>query len=332
MPTISVIIPVYKTEKFMNRCIDSILAQTFTDFELILVDDGSPDKCGEICEEYVQKDPRIHVIHQENRGQSVARNTGIGLAQTEWITFVDSDDFVAENYLSTLWEEARVSDSSIIMCSCVEIGDSIEKNAPNTLSDFERNVVSEELLKRLYATYFYWIAGGKLINKSILKRYPLPENRIYEDNATVCKWLVEAKQISFTNSELYFYFRNPGGTTKQEFSLKKLDLSWAFMEQEKFFAGIGFKEMQKIVGKDYVVNTINLLKRAYASPDSSDKRVLSLANEVESYISEHRDELIFTPREERIISLFLFFKSVRLLKPAMRLYYCMEKLMLRRKK
>jgi len=328
MPKISVIVPVYKAENFINRCIDSILAQTFADFELILIDDGSPDRSGIICEEYAKKDPRVHVIHQGNRGQSVARNIGVGLAQTEWVTFVDSDDSIAENYLSILWEEAQRSDSLMVMCSCAEISKNDKIIAQSTPSDFERSSVSEELLKRLYYNgCFYWVAGGKLINKSILTHYPFPDNRIYEDNATVCKWLVEAKQISFTNSELYYYFKNPEGTTKQDFSLKKLDLSWAFKEQEGFYAAIGFKEMQKIVGKDYVIDTIILLKRAYASADSGDERVLLLTNEVGSYTLEHRDELNFTSREKRIISFFLFFKSLRLLKPAMRAYSVLEKLM-----
>ncbi|MBP5435863.1 glycosyltransferase family 2 protein [bacterium] len=333
MPEISVIIPIFNAEKYITSCIDSLLAQTFTDFELVVVDDGSPDKCGEICEKYAKKDPRIRVIHQENRGQSAARNRGIELAQGVWITFVDSDDSVSEIYLRTLWEEAQSSNSSMIMCNCAEISETGRKIAQDTPSCFERFTVSEELLIKLYHNgCFYWVAGGKLIKKSILAHNPLPEGRIYEDNATVCKWLVEAEHISITNSNLYFYFTNPEGTTRQKFSLKKLDLSWAFKEQEIFYESIGFKEMQKIVGKDYIIHTINLLKKAYASSDSNDERVLSLTNEVETYIKEHRNQMTFSPREQKIVSLFLFFKSVKLLKQAMRLYYNAEKLMFWRKK
>ena len=106
MPTISVIVPVYKVEKYIHRCVDSILSQTFTDFELILVDDGSPDNCGKICDEYAEKDIRIHVIHQENGGLSAARNAGIDWvfanSDSEWITFIDSDDWVHPEYLERL--------------------------------------------------------------------------------------------------------------------------------------------------------------------------------------------------------------------------------------
>lgn len=93
-PVISVIVPVYKAENYLHRCVDSLLAQTFTDFEVLLVDDGSPDRSGKICDEYAQKDKRIIVIHQENKGVSAARNTGLSMAKGEWINFVDSDDML----------------------------------------------------------------------------------------------------------------------------------------------------------------------------------------------------------------------------------------------
>ena len=103
LPEISVIVPVYKVEKYLPQCIDSILAQTFTDFELLLVDDGSPDRCGEICEEYAGKDTRIRVFHQANAGLSCARNTGLMNACGRYVTFIDSDDYVKPCYLERLY-------------------------------------------------------------------------------------------------------------------------------------------------------------------------------------------------------------------------------------
>ncbi len=337
MPKISVIVPVYKVEKYLCRCIDSILAQTFTDFDLILVDDGSPDKCGEICEEYAKKDSRIHVIHQKNGGLSAARNTGIDWANanssSKWITFIDSDDLVTQNYLECLWNEATDSCSSIISCSCLESSGYSSDFGKEEKLEFKRIDINEETIKTIYfEKYVYWIACGKLVKKTILTKYPFTEGRIYEDNPTICRWLVEAGKVSYTKSQLYFYFINPEGISRDAFSLKKLDLSWAFKEQEIFYESIGFKEMQKIVGKDYIIHTINLLKSAYSSPDNKDERVLSLTNEVETYIKEHRNQMTFSPREKKIVSLFLFFKSIKLLKQAMRLYYNAEKLMFWRKK
>ena len=102
VPEISIIVPVYKVEEYLSQCIDSILVQTFTNFELLLVDDGSPDRCGEMCEEYAQKDERIRVFHQENAGVSTARNKGLAEAYGKYIVFVDSDDYVDKLYLEHL--------------------------------------------------------------------------------------------------------------------------------------------------------------------------------------------------------------------------------------
>ena len=101
-PKISVIVPVYKVEQYLHRCIDSILSQSFTDFELLLIDDGSPDNCGKICDEYTQKDSRVRVFHKPNGGVSSARNLGLDNAKGKWIAFIDSDDFVEKEYLEKL--------------------------------------------------------------------------------------------------------------------------------------------------------------------------------------------------------------------------------------
>ena len=116
---VSIIIPVYKVEKYLPNCIESILRQTFKDFELILVDDGSPDNCGEICEEYAQKDSRIKVVHQPNGGLSAARNSGIDIAKGDYLTFIDSDDFVFPHYLEILVKLCQENDADMSVCSSV---------------------------------------------------------------------------------------------------------------------------------------------------------------------------------------------------------------------
>ena len=115
-PTISVIAPVYNTEKYLPRCIDSILAQTFTDFELLLIDDGSKDNSGAVCDEYASKDERVRVFHKENGGVSSARNVGLDNAKGEWITFVDSDDWIAETMYQEMYELATLENADIVYC------------------------------------------------------------------------------------------------------------------------------------------------------------------------------------------------------------------------
>lgn len=118
-PTVSVIVPVYRAEEYLNRCVDSILAQTFTDFEVILVDDGSPDHCGEICDDYARRDPRVRVFHKENGGVSSARNVGLDHARGEWIAFVDADDWILPHYLEAILVE---KDTDIIITNEFSIG------------------------------------------------------------------------------------------------------------------------------------------------------------------------------------------------------------------
>ena len=116
MPKISIIVPVYNVEEYIHRCIDSILAQTFTDFELILVNDGSHDQCGKICDEYAENDSRIKVIHKKNGGLSDARNAGLEIAQGEYIGFVDSDDYIEHDMYEKLIEACKEYNSKLAMC------------------------------------------------------------------------------------------------------------------------------------------------------------------------------------------------------------------------
>ena len=120
-PSISIIIPVYKAEKYLHRCVDSVLAQTFTNFELILIDDGSPDNSGAICDEYAKQDGRVKVFHQKNQGVSVARNLGIEQAKGEWIAFIDSDDWVENTMYEEMYHTASLANADIAGCNFWEI-------------------------------------------------------------------------------------------------------------------------------------------------------------------------------------------------------------------
>lgn len=122
-PKISIIVPVYKAEPYLKKCIDSILNQTFKDFELILVDDGSPDRCGEICDEYALKDSRIKIIHKENGGQSSARNVGLDIAQGEYIGFVDSDDWIEPDMYKKLFKVLKNDNVDMAICNINSIKD-----------------------------------------------------------------------------------------------------------------------------------------------------------------------------------------------------------------
>lgn len=247
MPKISIIVPVYKAEAFLEDCIDSILSQTFSDFELFLVDDGSPDNCGAICEEYAARDGRIRVIHQENRGQAAARNHALTLAEGEWVCFVDSDDLIHPQMVQLLYDAAMEAGAGISMCGMLEdtvLPEDFYREPPLM---YELLTMDEETLTALYDRDEYpaWVACAKLIRRETVESHLFCEGRVFEDNEAVCHWVWEAKKLVRLPHNLYFYRTNPESTTKSSFSIKKLDYLWALENIIRFYTSVGYLKMRQ---------------------------------------------------------------------------------------
>ena len=225
MALISVIVPVYNVELYIRRCVDSILAQTFTDFELILVDDGSPDNCPAICDEYVAKDKRVHVIHQENGGLSAARNAGIDWAfansDSQWICFVDSDDWVHPDILQFLYQAAVICNAEISVCC--------HKRTPeNTvISHMDFSVPARLSFEEFYAlrrdNVNIITAWGKLYRKECFQGIRYPVGRINEDIFTTHKLLTQSPCIAWVDQVLYFYFINQDSIMGRSWTSARLD-------------------------------------------------------------------------------------------------------------
>ena len=232
---ISIIVPVFQVERYLKRCIDSILDQSFTDFELILVDDGSPDNCGTICEQYSEKDNRIHVIHKENSGLSDARNVGINWAfensDSKWIAFIDSDDWVHCDYLKILFEAVKTTGCDISICGFVTT------NGVSPIID--EKTLSVEVVKS--EDYFCnnnvnaVVAWGKLYKKELFKSIRYPFGKLHEDEYTTYKLLFSVGVCAFINQPLYFYYKNSDGITKSGWSPRRLDSICALFERSSFF-------------------------------------------------------------------------------------------------
>ena len=299
-PKISVIVPVYKCEQYIHRCVNSILNQTFSDFELILVDDGSPDNCGEICEDYAKKDFRVKVIHQVNGGQAAARNNGVKEAQGEWLHFVDSDDMLHPKTLEILYKTAIDNDVKLSMCSAFQ-----GENAPD---DFSKNHnitasilnMDEENIFHLCKNekYYYWVVWGKLLHKSIFLKHPLTEGRIYEDNAIVCKWLHEAKKVAVIPSPLYFYYINTSGTTKKNFTEKQLDILWAFEEQISYFHSLDYEKMTEHLVSYYFEISANMYYRA--KHEGNNKKHIKIIKEHKKHIEKTYSKYIHLDTEKKL--------------------------------
>ncbi|MBR2317955.1 MAG: glycosyltransferase family 2 protein, partial [Spirochaetales bacterium] len=191
MPKISVIVPVYNVESYLKRCVDSILGQTYSDFELILVDDGSPDNCPQICNEYAEKDSRIRVIHQLNGGLSAARNAGIDWvfqnSDSEWFSFIDSDDYVHPRYLEVLLNAAESTGCD------VSIGSYIEFSGDSVKSENEIAVPKKYKPEDFYVQYSVetTIACGKLYRRRYFETIRYPVGKIHEDEFTTYKILFQ---------------------------------------------------------------------------------------------------------------------------------------------
>ena len=237
MAVISVIVPVYKVEDYIRRCINSILAQSFTDFDLILIDDGSPDKCPEICDSYAKRDTRIHVIHQSNSGLSAARNTGIDWSlansDSQWLTFIDSDDFVHENMLEMLYQAVIENKTDVSVCRYREVNDSNERHI--SLEKYSSFVCSPEdffVNDNVNAT----VAWGKLYKKKLFESVRYPIGKLHEDEFVTYRVLFQLCKISFVNNQLYYYYQNNGGIMRSSWSPSKLVGLEAKKEQILYFS------------------------------------------------------------------------------------------------
>ena len=245
-PLISVIVPVYRVEEYLERCVKSILSQTYKNLEVILVDDGSPDQCPAICDACAEKDARVKVIHQENKGLSGARNAGIDAASGEYLAFVDSDDYVSPHFIEELYQLLQDTGCAIGQCRFSYVkGDGLVEEGDSAFCIYR----GESLMEQLYgpeekATCFV-VAWNKLYRAELFKETGIryPEGRIHEDEATTYRLFHEAKKLAFLDRALYGYYTENGGSITSVFSAKRLQWLTAHEERIVFFKKNGYEKL-----------------------------------------------------------------------------------------
>ncbi|MBS6396810.1 MAG: glycosyltransferase [Clostridiales bacterium] len=243
-PLISIIVPIYKVEAYLERCVESLRCQTYEELEIILVDDGSPDGCPAICDAYAGKDRRIRVIHQKNAGLSGARNAGIDAAKGEYLAFVDSDDYVAPDFIRALYELVRQSGCEIGQCRFSYVqGEPLSGEE----KDAWRIYRGESLMEQLYgpeeeATYFV-VAWNKLYHRDLFREIRYPVGRIHEDEATTYRLFHESRKLAFLDRALYGYFTENTGSITAGFSGKRLQWLEAHEERIRFFREEGYEKL-----------------------------------------------------------------------------------------
>ena len=223
MAKISIIIPIYNSERYLSRCIQSVLNQTFSDFELVLINDGSIDESGKICDEFKEMDKRIHVIHQENKGVACARNVGLDwcfkYSHSEWITFIDSDDWVSAYYLETLYEPLIKTSLDLSISEIKKTKDETKK-FHEISKEFSivtpRDVYMQDDMTASVPT-------GKLYAKKLFRNIRYPVGKIHEDEFVTYKILFQVEKIVRVFEEIYAYYQHDSSITNVAWSMARLD-------------------------------------------------------------------------------------------------------------
>lgn len=259
MGQISVIVPVYKVEPYLRRCVDSIRSQSFRNFVLVLVDDGSPDGCGAICDEYAARDSRIHVIHRENGGLSTARNSGLDWADSQWVTFVDSDDWIHPDYLQILVNGAVQTGCKVSAC-CMSRTEGEPLPALNSTSF--STLAAEDYFCIHRPDCVPSVAFGKLFHRSLFARLRFPAGRLHEDEFVTYRAVFEAGTIALTQGALYAYYQNPGGIMQSAWNPGRMDALDAFAGQMAFAWEHGFRRFLEDVAGSYTNTVCQYLDQA----------------------------------------------------------------------
>lgn len=253
--SINIIVPIYNVEKYINRCAESVFSQTQYDFELVLVDDGSPDNCGNICDEYAENDSRVVVIHKSNGGLSDARNVGIDwsvlYSSSRWLTFLDSDDWIHSKYLECLYTVAMKTNCKISICG-------YQKTNGDVLFEPEVSVNYKITNAEDYycqGDLSFIVAWGKLYQKELFKNIRYPLNKLHEDEYVTYKILFSLNSVALNQDKLYFYFFNEDSITAN-WRPKRLDSLEALRDQIDFFQENGF---ERAYNKSIINAAINIL-------------------------------------------------------------------------
>lgn len=270
---VSIIVPIYNVEQYVVTCVESLVGQSYRNIEIILVDDGSPDNCPVLCDEYAAKDSRIKVIHKENGGLSDARNAGLAISSGELLFFVDSDDYINKYCIEILVEEMEISGADIVECHSNNFVDGDDPSWETKCIVRNRKMLApnEWLTETNLGTFISCAVWNKLYKAEVYSDIQFPVGRVFEDEATTYKVVSRANKICRIDSQLYFYRQRAGSTMTGNMTLKKIHHRvMAFQERTAFFAENGNKVVEKFSRAKLCLAAISVMKAA-RELDSSGK-------------------------------------------------------------
>ena len=304
-PLISIIIPVYRVEDYLSKCLDSVISQTYENIEIILVDDGSDDNCPKICDDYSKKDNRIKVIHKSNGGLSDARNVGIENSNGDFIVFIDSDDYVSNNYVEELFNLISDNKADIGITTHYIVNEN-NKKPRYQFSSFELN--SHDILDRmLYDEDIDVSAWGKIYKRELFQNTRFPFGRFYEDAATFYQLVLNSCIIRVKNIPTYYYVIRSNSISQSVFSETKMDLIKSTVEMTDSIKKV-YSDLKKGCDRRLMfayLSTLSQLATSKVKNEVVEKQLMS-------YIKENRKNVLSDkriPKRDRfalIISKFGF--------------------------
>lgn len=310
MAQISVIVAVYKMPEYLPRCVEGILNQTFRDLELILVDDGSPDNCGEICDGYAARDPRVHVIHKKNEGVCVARNTGLDWvyanSDSRWIFYHDNDDWIHPETLERMLRAAQELKADMSICGYQETGGEDPEIPVETLVPEAWSPKNFYIQHHVNAT----VCWGKLYSRRVFEGKRYPPGKYIEDEFLTYRLLFSCDRLAVIPGPLYAYFVNPAGISRKAWVPKRLDAWEAFEEQLTFFRAMGDQELVRFRIREYLENAVRYYDAALTAPNAA-----QLKPQLRFMRRRIRD-LIRRCREENVLEFWPDYELLRRFYPA----------------
>lgn len=313
---ISVIVPVYKVEALLGRCVDSILAQTYADWELILVDDGSPDNCGALCDAAAEKDARIRVIHQANGGLSAARNAGITQASGDWLAFLDSDDWWSETFLEEMLAAAKQSEAGLAVCGWVfeyEDGRPPAERLPEPGA-----VSSREALMILSGPdgVLFVTAWNRLIRRSLWGDLRFPPGKLHEDEFTAHLLLDRAEKTAVLARPLVHYWQRGGSITALSGDLRHWDGTEAIAERYRYFRDRGYTELLAPTFRKFLYHYFLCLRSLDTDSREGRERLAAVRRSAEPLLGDKENRKNCTAGEKLGLARPLLWKRIHRLRRA----------------
>ena len=287
---ISVIVPVYNVEQYLERCVDSIISQTYTNLEIILVNDGSTDNSGKLCDELAKKDERIRVIHKENGGLSDARNRGLDEAESDLVGFIDSDDYIDSDMYEVLLKNLNNTDADLSMCALYDVYNNTPEAQVTNKETWKLS--SEQAIKMVMEAKILSVtAVNKLYRKSLFTDLKFEVGKIAEDAFIMIKLLDKCEKIVATNEKKYYYVHRENSITTQKFSTKFLNVIEAY-EQNSNIISEKYPKLKDVAQTRMNWAYFYVLDRLLLDDNYNDKE---LENKLISYLKNYRKDILNDP-------------------------------------